>query len=98
MSRKESSDSHDACVLAIFRQLKKDKWEVKADLEGWDKPSQQGTTVPDIEAKKPGCLTRICEVATQEMFNGDKERYIDLQNYCDEYDFRFYIVRDSKHV
>lgn len=98
LSKKESSDSHDACVLAIAEELKKDKWEVKADLEGWGKPSLQGATVPDIEAKKPGCLTRICEVATPEMFKGNKERYIDLQNYCDEYDFHFYIVKDGKHV
>ena len=98
MSEKENKDSHDACVLAVAEQLKKEKWDVKADLEGWGKPSKQGATVPDIEATKSGCLTRICEIATPEMFEGNKERYIDLQNYCDEYDFHFYIVKNGKQV
>ena len=52
--------------------------------------------VPDIEAKKGG-LKRICEVVTEEMFKGDKQKYIELKNYCDEYDFHFYIIdKDGK--
>ena len=51
---------------------------------------------PDIEAKK-GFLKRICEVTTEEIFEGDKERYVEFKNYCDEYDFHFYIVdKDGK--
>lgn len=98
MSKKKPVDSHDACVLEIAEELKKDKWEVNANLDGWKKPSKVGSNVPDIEAKRGGCLTRICQVATPEMFNGDKERYLELKNYCDEYDFRFYIIKDGKRV
>ena len=88
---------HDECVRVIADELKSDKWEVKASLEGWDKPSRIGEFTPDIEAKKKGCLSRICEVVSEELFEGDRERYIELKNYCDEYDFRFYVVdRDGK--
>ena len=69
---------------------------MKAVLEGWEKPSEIRGSVPDIEAKK-GCLRRICQVATEEMFEVDKERYIEFRNYCDEYDFHFFIVgKDGK--
>ena len=32
------------------------------------------------------------KVLTEKNFEGDKERYIEFKNYCDEYDFRFYVV------
>ena len=89
--KSEKQNSHDACVKAIANELKNDNWDVKASLEGWDKPNKLGNSTPDIEAKK-GCLKRICEVATEDMLEGDKERYIEFKNYCDEYDFHFYIV------
>jgi hypothetical protein len=93
MSKKKSGrlTAHDACVREIADELKKDNWAVKASLEGWEKPSKIGESIPDIEAEK-GCLKRICEVATEEMFEGDKERYREFKNYCDEYDFQFYVV------
>jgi len=31
-------------------------------------------------------------VLTEKDFGGDKQRYIEFKNYCDEYDFRFYVV------
>ena len=93
MSKKKSErqTTHDACVREVADELKKDNWAVKASLEGWEKPSKIGESIPDIEAKK-GCLKRICEVTTEEMFEGDKERYREFKNYCDEYDFHFYVV------
>jgi len=92
----EGQKSHDECVRAIADELRKDKWEVKANVEGGEKPSKIGAFTPDIEAKK-GCLRRICEVVTEKDFGGDKERYIEFKNYCDEYDFHFYIVdKDGK--
>jgi len=95
--KQKVKEPHDACVLAIAEELKKDKWRVTANLPGWRKPSKVGSHLPDVEAKKEGCLTRICEVATEEMFKGDKNRYIEFKNYCDEYDFHFYIVgKDGK--
>ncbi len=87
----EEQKRHNACVREIASELKKNNWKVKAGLQGWDKPSEIGAYTPDIEAEK-GCLKRICEVATEEMFEGDKERFIEFKNYCDEYDFHLYIV------
>jgi hypothetical protein len=93
----EEQGSHDECVRVVADELKKENWQVKANLEGFEKPDAIKGIQPDIEAKK-GCLRRICEVATEEMFAGDKERYIELKNYCDEYDFHFYVVgKDGKH-
>ena len=90
--------SRDACVRAVADELKRDNWTVKADLEGYEKPSEIGKGyLPDIQAEKKGCLTRICEVATPEMFEGNKERYVEFKNYCDEYDFHLYVVdKDGK--
>jgi hypothetical protein len=97
LSKKKVIASHDACVLAIAEELKKDKWEVNANLPDWSKPSKVGSFVPDVEAKKEGCLTRICEVATEEMFKGNKKRYAEFKNYCNEYDFHFYVIgKDGK--
>ena len=98
MVKEESSQSKNSCVLELAKELKKDKWEVKANLEGWNKPSTYGSTVPDIEAKKEGCLTRICEVVTEEMFAGNRAQYQDLKNYCDEYDFHMYVVKNGQRV
>jgi hypothetical protein len=98
MSKKESEKSHDACVLEIAEELKKDNWDVNANLEGWSKPSKMGPAVPDVVAKKEGCLTRICEVATPELFKGDEKNYQDLKDYCAEYDFHFYMIKDGKRV
>jgi hypothetical protein len=92
----EAQSNRDECVRAVADELKKENWQVKANLEGWNKPETIKGIRPDIEAQK-GCLRRICEVATEEMFAGDKERYIELRNYCDEYDFHFYVVgKDGK--
>jgi hypothetical protein len=52
MSKKKSEEPHDACVLAIAEELKKDKWDVNADLDGWNKPSKFGSVVPDVVARK----------------------------------------------
>jgi hypothetical protein len=96
--KNKSQENHDACVRAVADELKRDNWKVKADLEGYAKPPLIGKEyLPDIHAEKEGCLTRICEVATPEMFEGNKSRYIDFKNYCDEYDFHFYVIdKDGK--
>lgn len=88
--------SHDECVREVASELKRDKWEVKANVEGGEKPAKIGAFTPDLEAGK-GCLRRICEVLSEKDFGGDKQRYIEFKNYCDEYDFRFYLVdKDGK--
>ncbi len=98
MSKKKTDESHDSCVLEIAEALKKEKWDVNANLQGWDKPSKVGSFVPDVVAKKKGCLTRICQVATEDMFKGNKKDYIDLKKYCEEYDFHFYVIKGGKRV
>ena len=88
----EKADTRTACVREVAEEMKKDKWEVHADLPGFEKPAKIGNFAPTIVARKNGCMSRICEVVTEEMFQGDKQRYIEVKNYCDEYDFHFYVV------
>ncbi len=95
MSKKRVEEPHDACVLAVAEELKKDNWTVKANVDGYSKPSKVGPLIPDVVAQKKGCLTRICQIATPEMFEGNKDRYQEFKNYCDEYDFHFYIVEQD---
>jgi hypothetical protein len=90
--------SHDECVRELAKELKSDNWTVKANLEGVEKPAMLGGFMPDIEATKKGCRNCICEVLTEKDFKGNKEAYIEFKNYCDEYDFHFYIVdKNGKH-
>jgi hypothetical protein len=93
----KNQDSPDACIRAVAEEMQKDKWEVKADLPGFEKPKEIGSFRPQILANKKGCMSRICEVVTEEMFEGDKQRYLEVKNYCDEYDFHMYVVdKDGK--
>jgi hypothetical protein len=86
-------ENHDACVRAVAEELKRDNWLVKADVEGYEKPSVLGKGyLPDVQAEKKGCITRICEIATPEMFEGNIQRYGEFKNYCSEYDFHMYVV------
>jgi hypothetical protein len=97
MSKQKPKDQRDACVRAIANEMQKDKWEVHADLPGFEKPGAVGKYQPALTAQKEGCMKRICEVLTEEMFEGDKQRYIEVKNYCDEYDFHMYVVdKDGK--
>jgi hypothetical protein len=89
----KTKNNHDACVRAVADELKRANWTVKADLEGYDKPSEIAKGyLPDIQAEKKGCITRICEVATPEMFEGNMQRYLEFKNYCNEYDFHMYVI------
>jgi hypothetical protein len=91
-------ENHDACVRAVAEELKKDNWLVKANVEGYEKPSEVAKGVrPDVRAEKEGCVTRICEIATPEMFEGNMQRYMEFKDYCNEYDFHMYVVdKDGK--
>jgi len=89
-------NSHDESVRAIANELQQEKWDVKANVEGAEKPSKIGAFTPDIDATKGG-LRRICQVVSEKDFKGDKQAYIEFKNYCDEYDFHFYVVdKDGK--
>jgi hypothetical protein len=94
--KKKEQKNHDDCVRQIADELKKDKWDVKTKFEGEEKPAKIGAFTHDIEAQK-GCLRRICEVLTEKDFEGIKQRYMEFKNYCDEYDFHFYVIdKDGK--
>jgi hypothetical protein len=98
MPRKKSTKpkTHDESVRAIANELKQDDWSVKTNVEGAEKPFRIGAFTPDIVATKGG-LRRICQIVTEKDFKGDKQRFIDFRNYCDEYDFHFYVVdKDGK--
>ena len=57
------SSKHDKEVRKIAKKLERERWIVKADLPGYEKPSPIGKykRIPDIEATKPGSR-RIIEV------------------------------------
>ena len=83
--------NHDECVRTIAEDLKKDNWLVKANTQGWEKPSEIGRVVPDVMAHK-GCLKRICQIVSEKDFEGNKKQYVDFKNYCSEYDFQLYVM------
>ena len=96
--RPQEQATPESCAREIAEEMKRDKWQVKADLPGFEKPEKVGKFQPTLEANKKGCMRRICEVITEEMFEGDKERYLEVKNYCDEYDFHMYVVgKDGKY-
>ena len=94
MSRKkpEGPNTHEECVKTIAEDLKKDNWLVKANTQGWEKPSEIGGVIPDIMAHK-GCLKRICQIVSEKDFEGNKTQYRDFKNYCKEYDFQLYVIQ-----
>jgi len=96
----KAQNSHDACVRVVAEELKRANWIVKADLDGYQKPAAiTKDYIPDVQAEKKGCITRICEIATPEMFEGNIQRYTEFENYCNEYDFHMYVVdKDGKRT
>jgi hypothetical protein len=88
---KTTQSKHDEQVKNIAEELKRDSWQVKANIEGWEKPTKKGKIVPDVEAFK-GDLKRICEVIKPENLESNRKRYQELKNYCNEYDFHMYII------
>jgi hypothetical protein len=51
-----------------------------------------------LKAEKKGCLTKLCQIVTPEMFEGNYERYLEVKNYCAEYDFSFFVMENGKPV
>lgn len=93
MAKKNSENprTRDECVINMAEELKKDNWLVKANAEGWEKPSEIAGVVPDVMAHK-GCLKRICQIVTKKDFEGNKTQYRDFKNFCREYDFQMYVM------
>lgn len=98
MVKKKTTEqkSHDEGVQTIVNELERDHWNVKANLEGNEKPSKINRFMPDIDATK-GNLRRICQVVTEKDFKDDKSEYIDFKHYCEEYDFHLYVVDKDGH-
>lgn len=64
---------HDMKVKEIANILKRLRWRVKADVEGYARPEPIGKYkyIPDIQAEKGG-EKRIIEVETQDTMWRDK--------------------------
>ena len=60
---KTSQSKHDNKVLAEAKKLKREQYNVSADIAGYKKPPSRGGYVPDIIAKK-GNEEIIIEVET----------------------------------
>ncbi len=73
--KSKQASKHDKKVRQIAQQLKKDGWNVKADLSGFDKPDPIGKKghIPDISATKAGA-ERIIEVETKDTLQSDKKQ------------------------
>lgn len=74
--KSKQASKHDRKVGQIARQLKKEGWNVEADLPGFDNPDPIGKNrhVPDIRATKGG-VERLIEVETKDTLQGDKEQH-----------------------
>lgn len=68
--------THDRKVREKARELKKQGYEVRADIRGYDKPRPIGTTkrIPDIEATRGTSRRIIVEVETPGSLRKDKEQ------------------------
>jgi hypothetical protein len=93
LAKKKSEEPkiRDQCVRTVAEDLKRDNWLVKANAQGWEKPSEIGGVIPDVLAHK-GCLKRICQIVTKKDFEGNTAKYRDFKNFCKEYDFQMYII------
>ncbi|MBA7480805.1 hypothetical protein ES707_16267 [subsurface metagenome] len=67
--------AHHRKVQRLSRELKKEGYDVKADIKGYRRPRPIGKSKarPDIVAKKLG-ITRIVEVETPKSLVRDKEQ------------------------
>jgi len=76
MKRSTKAQSiHDQVVKQIAERLARQKWNVKADLPGYGKPSPIGKDkrVPDVEATKHG-HRKIVEVETPDTVDKDRKQ------------------------
>ena len=75
MSKRNKTTEHDKAVRKKANELKREGWEVKADISGFEKPSPVGRKelIPDIEATKAGAK-RLYEIETPESMIPDKKQ------------------------
>jgi hypothetical protein len=90
MAKKKTREkNYDDFVREITGELKRDKLDERANIASEEKQAKIGELTNVVDAKQSS-LRRICEILTEKDFGGDKQRYIEFKNYCDEYDFSFY--------
>ena len=72
---KHVSGSHDQAVRKLASQLKKEDWQVRADLPNRKQPDPIGKDgrIPDIQATKRG-RTKLIEVETPSTVNSHKQQ------------------------
>ncbi|MBU4226471.1 MAG: hypothetical protein KKC71_11720 [Chloroflexi bacterium] len=72
---KKDQEKHDAVVRREANKLKREGWNVEADIPGFDKPKPIGKDqkVPDIRAIKAGA-EKIIEVETPDTIEKDKDQ------------------------
>lgn len=69
---KTSQSKHNQEVLKEAKELKREKYNVYADIEGYKKPPSRGGYVPDIVATK-GNEEIIIEVETVDSVNSARD-------------------------
>lgn len=69
---KASRSKHNQGVLKEAKELKRRKYSVYADIEGYKKPPRRGRFIPDIIAKK-GNEEIIIEVETTDSANSPRD-------------------------
>ena len=72
----KNQSKHNSKVRKTVNKLKREGWNVKADLPGFQKPGPigKGNFIPDIVAKKKGAK-RIIEVETPDTMKKDKKQH-----------------------
>jgi len=72
----KKQSKHDSRVRNIARKLKREGWNVQADISGFDTPDPigQNNLIPDITAQKRGAK-KIIEVETPETMEKDKKQH-----------------------
>ena len=69
-------NKHDSKARRIANELRRKGWNVKADLEGYDRPDPIGKYghIPDVQAEKAGAK-RLIEVETEDTLQKDKKQH-----------------------
>ena len=70
---KKGQAVHDKNVLREANKLKRQGFDVEADLPGFDKPSTLGGFTPDVVARK-GKQRKIVEVETPESVDSARDK------------------------
>lgn len=75
---------HDQTVKKTAQYYKSQKYKVKADIKGFNKPKPINGRRPDVVAKKGG-KTKIIEIETRESLEKDRSQQKTFQNYADKH-------------